>query len=82
MTFLLAIMSKLGELVAKLAPLFFAYSAGKSKAEHDFEAAVNKVLEEDNEELRANSVLPDDHIADFLRERAARKREDQDKRKR
>jgi len=78
MTFLLAIMSKLGDRLLKLVPYFLAYKAGKSEAKHDFDAAVNKVLEEDNEELRANSVLPDTAIADKLRDRAKAKRKDRD----
>jgi hypothetical protein len=78
MSFLLAIMSKLGGWLVQLAPYFLAYKAGKSEAKHDFAAAVNKVLEEDNEELRANSVLPDTAIADKLRDRAKAKRKDRD----
>ena len=78
MSFLLTIMVKLGELVARLAPLFLAYKAGKSGAEHDYEKSLREILEEDNEELRANSVLPDTAIADKLRDRAKAKRKDQD----
>jgi len=78
MTFLLACLAKLGELATKLAPYFFAYKAGQYKTEHDFEAALNKVLEEDNEELRKTSVMPDTAIADELRKRADKKRKDRD----
>lgn len=78
MKFLLTIMGKLGELLAKALPLLFAYKAGQYKTEHDFEEAVNKVLREDNEELRNVVVMSDHAVADKLRERAAQKRKDQD----
>jgi hypothetical protein len=80
MSFLLAFVSKLGDWLTKLAPLFFAYKAGSSAKQHEFDEAVKKVLEEDNEELRANSVLPDTAIADKLRERGAKKLKDNNKR--
>lgn len=76
MTFLLALISNLGALIAKLAPFFFAYRAGKVEAEHDFQKTINEILEEDNEELRHITAMPDHAIADKLRERAAQKRKD------
>lgn len=78
MSFLLACLTKMGDWLTKLAPLFFAWQSGKYKAEYDFEKSVNEVLREDNEELRQDSVIPDTHVAHFLRERAARKNEIQD----
>jgi hypothetical protein len=78
MSFLLALLAKLGELLAKVAPILFAYKAGQYKTEHDFEAALNKVLEEDNEELRKLAVTSDALIADSLRRRADKKRKDSD----
>jgi hypothetical protein len=78
MTFLLAIMSKLGDRLLKLVPYFLAYKAGKSEAKHDFDAAVNKVLEEDNEELRNIAIIPPSTKSSILRDRAKAKRKDQD----
>lgn len=78
MSFLLTILSNLGALVSKLAPLFLVYRAGKKDAEHDFNKTIQDVLEEENAELLASSVLPDAAIADKLRDRAKAKRKDQD----
>lgn len=76
MSFLLAFLAKLGEVLSKALPLLFAYKAGEYKTEHDFVKSLNEVLEEDNEELRKTSVMPDAAIADSLRDRAAQKRKD------
>ena len=75
---LLQVMGKLGELLLKALPLLFAYKAGAADKQHDFDESVRKILEEDNEELRANNALPDTAIANKLRDRAAQKRKDQD----
>lgn len=73
---LLQVMGKLGGWLVQRAPLLFAYKAGSSAKQHDFDEAIKKVLEEDNEELRANNAMPDVAIADKLRDRAKAKRKD------
>ena len=78
MSFLLQVMGNLGAAVLKLLPFFFAYRAGSSAKQHDFDESVRKILEEDNEELRAAAVLPPSAKSEFLRARAAKKRKDQD----
>ena len=80
MSFLLTFMGKLGELLLKALPLLFAYKAGSADKQHDFDEAIKKVLEEDNEELRANSVLPDAAVADKLHTRGTKKLKDRNKR--
>lgn len=78
MIFLLQVMGKLGDWLVKLAPLFFAYRAGEKAKEHDFEKSLNEVLEEDNEELRTAATMPPSAKSEFLHNRAAQKRKDQD----
>jgi len=78
MSFLLQAFNFIGGWLTKLAPYLFAYKAGENKAEHDFEKSLREVLEEDNEELRKTSVMPDAAIADSLRDRARKKRENKD----
>lgn len=78
MSFLLPLVNFIGSLLEKVAPYFFAYLAGKKEAEYDFNESVRKVLEEDNEELRAAAVMPPSAKSEFLRARAAKKRKDQD----
>lgn len=78
MNFLLSVIGNLGAAVLKLLPLFFAYRAGAKAKEHDFEKSLNEVLNEDNQKLRADAAMPDAAIADKLRDRAKRKRKDQD----
>lgn len=80
MNFLLTIMQTLGDWITKLAPLLFAYKAGEVKAEHDFEKSLREVLEEDNETLMHIATTPPSVLADELRERARKKRENTDKR--
>ena len=75
---LLQVMGKLGELLVKALPLLFAYKAGSADKHHDFDESVRKILEEDNEELRAAAVMPPSAKSEFLRARAAKKRKDQD----
>ncbi len=78
MSFLLAMLTKLGELVTRLAPYFLAYKAGSSAKQHDFDESIKQVLREDNEKLNNIVAMSDHAVADKLRDRAAQKRKDQD----
>lgn len=78
MNILLTILGNLWAALSKALPYFLAYKAGSNAKQHDFDEAIKKVLEEDNEELRNVVSLPDAAIANKLRDRAAQKRKDQD----
>lgn len=78
MSFLLAMLTKLGELVTRLAPYFLAYKAGSSAKQHDFDETIKEILREDNERLMHIATADPAVLSNELRERAARKIKDQD----
>lgn len=69
MIFLSRLIPMVGNLAAKFAAFFFIWRWAKSDAKADR-------LEDENEILRDNAFLPDDTVADKLRERAKTKDRD------
>ena len=78
MSFLRTIANFIGALLGKVAPYLFAYKAGELKKQHDFDESIKRVLREDNERLMHIATTSPAVLADELRERARKKRENQD----
>lgn len=79
MNALLNFLGKLGEELVRLLPSFFAYLAGKERQKQKYQKDQNAVLKEDNQALRDDLGMSDDDLAASLRERAKRKRADENK---